>query len=562
MRLRFAGLFALIAFLLVARPARAFTYGSRISVGCHERITTATFRQIRTELATAPSIAPSSDETALISDLPFGVEDDMKDLAGASLLIGVRDNDLKGHSPTELDELSFVHGNPNNQEEHCLRSASQDEPNGTQEAIAACRAFIRNKIAQALDGLDAQGLPDPSHRTDIDVNLSLRGSVGASLPLFYAFMGQALHAMQDSFAHDFRTADRKKITTSMNYIEYVDGTEVESRDGPLHRTGMDACDNIDEFRTNNIAVAQQASHALLHEALDPALSHDQKLAAVDATLDEYLTFEPGCTVDNQWCNAQEQSYEVAQSCGCSTVGRRAGGLLAAIGGALAVGLLVVRRRRAALLPIVLLALAMPRVARADDPPPAPVGTDPSTGAAVAADQGTPPAGVPTVSEAEAEQKEEAHQRLFGVYAAISGSVTNPAFNQQIGVRFRISKLLSLGLDGELNNSFGVNNGKFRTLAANIYATGIFHYPIRFAAVNLRSTVNIGTSTLLIDLYGASSGTTGIYLGAVPLGLEYKLSKRFYLVFDALGVALPVPQLKGAPYGYVQYRTAVGIELSF
>jgi hypothetical protein len=68
--------------------------------------------------------------------------------------------------------------------------------------------------------------------------------------------------------------------------------------------------------------------------------------------------------------------------------------------------------------------------------------------------------------------------------------------------------------------------------------------------------------MLIDLYGAARGTTGIFVGAVPLGLEWKVSSRFYVIFDALGVAVPVPQLKGAPFAYPQYRTALGVELAF
>ena len=68
--------------------------------------------------------------------------------------------------------------------------------------------------------------------------------------------------------------------------------------------------------------------------------------------------------------------------------------------------------------------------------------------------------------------------------------------------------------------------------------------------------------MLIDLYGAPRGRRGIFFGFVPLGLEWKLARAVYVIFDALGVAVPVPQLKGAPFAYPQYRTAVGLELSF
>ncbi|MDB4944486.1 MAG: hypothetical protein JWP97_4020 [Labilithrix sp.] len=574
-----------------ARPAGAFTYGSAISVGCHERITTATLRGVRTQLPTrAVTISPSKEEKAFIEDVPFGVEPDLQELAGATLLVAVRDNDLKGNSPTEVDELANVHGNPDNQEEHCLRAGSDDEPDGNAKAVDKCRGFIRAKVVEALDGLDAQGAVDPGKRTDLDVSLSLRGKVSASLPLYWVRIGQAMHTLQDSFAHTFRSPDRMKVRTVLNYIEYVKGNEVESRDGPLHRTGLDACDGLDDLRTANIGMAQQASMELLRSTLDPALAtREAKLAAVDALLVKYLSLDPGCTSENHWCDAPELRYEVAQSCGCRTAGRGPGGWLAAAAGAAGLAIFAARRRRtmrrgakAAALSALLLGLALPATARAqavdtNDPAlkpatpagsaqpkaPAQVAVDPATGAAVASDQGEAPAGVPTVSQAKSEQNEQEHNnRLFGVYAAVSGSVTDPAVNGQLGVRLRVSELFSLGLDAELNNWFALQTSRLRTGAFNAYLTGIVHYPIRFAAVNLRSTLNLGTSTLLIDLYGAPKGSTGIYVGAVPLGLEWKLSSRLYLVWDALGIALPVPQLKGAPYAYPQYRTAVGLELSF
>jgi hypothetical protein len=152
--------------------------------------------------------------------------------------------------------------------------------------------------------------------------------------------------------------------------------------------------------------------------------------------------------------------------------------------------------------------------------------------------------------------------LFGLYAAVSGSITNPALSGQFGIRFRLSELVSVGVDGELNGWFAEQTKRFRTGAFNAYATGILHYPLRFQQVNLRSTLNLGTSTMLIDLYGAPRGTTGLFVGGVPLGLEWKVSPALYVIFDALGVAVPVPQLKGAPFAYPQYRSALGLELAF
>ena len=563
-----------------AAPAHAYSYESAISVGCHERIAMITLRAVRTMLPTAPVIAPDANDTALIKDVPYALDGDMKDLTGATLTIGVRDNDLKGRGPTQLDQLAEIHGNPAGQREHCLRAIEEDEPNGSPRALEDCKVFIRERVAAALDGIDADGFPDPAIREDIAVTLELRGAVTANLPKFWLEIGKAMHTLQDSFTHTFRTPDRMKVRTVLNWIEYVNKNEVESRDGPVHRNGMDQCDNLDDLRTLNIDTATQASIDLLKTTLDPALNRAQKLAAVDVLLDKYISYEAGCTFDNGWCDAPERQYQVAAGCGCSTVGSGSGGALAVGGFAFGAMFLARRRRRrlgaAAASALGLIgALAFPGVARAQsasdvpsDAPPATTTTPATkTPAAEAPKEPTKPeekpiTGVPTTTERKSEIVEKKHTSFFGIYAAVSGSVTDPALSPQLGVRFRLSERWTVGVDGEVNGWYGVHTGQFRTGAFNGYATVIFRTPLRFESVNLRTTANLGTSVLLIDLYGAPRGSVGIFAGLVPLGVEWKLSSSLYVIFDALGIALPVPHLTGAPFAYPQYRTSLGLELAF
>ena len=572
------GTVALCAAALVsatAGSARAYSYESAVSAGCHERITMGALRAVRVQLPTLPVIVPDRQLTSLITDLPFALDSDMKDVTAAALVVGVRDNDLHGRGPTEIDQLATIHGNPENQKEHCLRSVDDDEPDGSVRALEACKAFIRGKVVEALDGLDDKGVPDPNNLVDIDVTLSLRGHVTASLPRYWTRMGQAVHTLQDGFTHTFRSADRLRVRTVLNWVEYVAGNEVESRDGPLHRNGLDQCDNLDDLRQTNIATASVASTELLRATLDPALSREAKLAAVDATLVKYLSFEPGCTEANGWCDAPERQYQVGASCGCSVIRAQSGGALAAVAAILGVAFLVARSRRRlkklAALPIAVACLAAPTAARAQDPvspPPADAAkTEPAAKAAVERAPDIDPKvaapGVITKSEAKAEEKEVVrHRSTFGLYAAGSGSVTNPSLNGQLGVRLSLSDRWTVGLDGEIDGWYALQTTRFRTGVLNVYATGIFRYPLRFEQVNLRSTANLGTSTMLIDLYGAPRGTTGIFVGAVPLGLEWKASASVYIIFDVLGIALPVPQLKGAPFAYPMYRTALGVELAF
>ena len=79
-----------------ARPAHAWAIGSQLDeTGCHETITAAALRTVRARFATAPVVAPSRDEAALIGDVLFAPPGDLvSDLAGMTLLLGVRDNDL------------------------------------------------------------------------------------------------------------------------------------------------------------------------------------------------------------------------------------------------------------------------------------------------------------------------------------------------------------------------------------------------------------------------------------------------------------------------------------
>src|SRR5206468_11155038 len=130
--------------------ARAYTIETQFTAKCHEKLTAEALRNARSALE-IPATPPATDnERALIDDLQFSPDDDMKDLAGATLLIAVRDNDLKGNSEDDLSVLASIHGNPDTQREHCLRGRNQKEPGGSAAALADCRAFIRGRVLEAL----------------------------------------------------------------------------------------------------------------------------------------------------------------------------------------------------------------------------------------------------------------------------------------------------------------------------------------------------------------------------------------------------------------------------
>jgi len=509
--------FAFFACLLFAAPAQAFTVASAFSDGCHEEITEAALRDARSKFTTAAPISADESERALIADLPFSVPDDMRDLAAASLLVGVRDNDLKGHAPTDVDDNAIITADPTTQDEHCLRDSDDDEPAGSAATFARCGAYIEARAAEAISAL-----ADPSARDPIGVFLSIRGDVTASLPAFWVRIGRALHALQDSFSHAYRTSDGMQPTVALNWVDLVDKRYQVWRDGPAHSMDLDQCNAGDALRTRNKQLAAEASSALLAAVLDPGLSDSQKSDAVHAVVATYLTLSPGCTFQNDWCHAPETKYTRVDVCGCSTPGARTSSGLAVAFVALALATLVRRRRHRVITPLaILVALLAPSVARADDVTP------------------------------------ERPQR-FAIAANVAGSIVDPGLAASVGVRFAPAHHLILGLDGELNAFYGVNGSRFELGTANVYASAILRWPIR-RDLALRTTLSLGAAFEIADLYGVPSGSVGFFAGVQPLGVEWRLSDHVAFVLSPLGVAIPVPHLTGAPFAYPQFRTQIGFE---
>lgn len=498
---------------LVSTEARAYQAESAVTSPCHEAMTMRALARFRASGGPAPLIAPTSDERALLDDLQTDVPDD--DLARGALVIGVRDNDFKDLDPTDTTRLAHVHADPSSQREHCLRAPADDEPDGTEKALAACRGYIRERFELALAGLDEAGAVDPKRRVALPLRLDFRGRVVADLPATWVHLGQAMHALQDGFSHSYRTSDQKRVTVLLNYVDTLDDPE-PSRDGPSHKGKLDACEDLDALRTTRLAVAEDASAKLLAAALSPGTT-DERRARLEALLDDVLAYEPGCTAANHWCDAPEEKYE-DPSCACTAAGAPGG--TAALAAALLAGAAVVRRRRrlgvAAAVPAMLLALA-PSEARAEEGGP------------------------------------------WGAYAAGGGAIDQGAFNASLGGRRLLSPRWIVGADVEWNPWWSVNTRRVRPGTLNAYGTVIRRYDTRDPDWKLRTSLHLGTSTLLFDLFEAPKGTTGPYLGVNFLGLEIDLGKRWVLVVDPADFAVSVPQMKGTPLVYRQYRFTVGIQ---
>jgi hypothetical protein len=513
---------------------------------------------VRLDLQTAAPLPLTANERALADDLQFNLDQDMKDLGGVTLLLSVRDNDLKGRSSGDLTVLGQVHGNPDNQDEHCLRNKGQDEPGGSDAAANDCRTFIRGRVVEALDGLDANGAPDPAKRTSLPVNLALRGRIDASLPTYYVRIGQAIHAVEDSFTHTYRSPDGMRITVVLNWVDEADATLDESRDGPAHVQKLDACDDPDALRTTRRRLATEASVALLRTTLDPQMTKADKMLAVDGILATYLSYEPGCNFANNWCDAPERQLKdpAPSFFGCSSGGDGLWGGMCAL-----LGLTILSRRRRTITPIVAVLLAMAGTialtagsARAAEPGQPQSGT---TEAPPPADKHVAPA--PTTVPVPQPGPSDPSEGAWGGYLGISGSADKPALAVQLGLRRRMSTHWTLGWDAEWNpwiSAYGPT--RVRAGVFNTYGTFILRFPLAYENFNLRTAVHLGFSYLLFDLYGAPKGSIGFYGAVSPLGLEWKLSRLFLLIINPINIAIPVPQLKGVPLTYPQYRLSIGL----
>jgi len=218
-----------------------------------------------------------------------------------------------------------------------------------------------------------------------------------------------------------------------------------------------------------------------------------------------------------------------------------------------------RRRRAIPSSVALLILASavgfsPSSVRADatDAPPTAAGVE---RAAADKEAAPPPTTVPVPQPGPSDPAATA----WGGYLGLSGSVDKPAAAIQLGVRLRLSTHWTVGWDVESNPWISVNGPAFmRAGALNTYGTVILRFPLAYENFNLRTTVNLGISYLLIDLYGAPKGSLGLYGAIYPLGLEWKVSRALLLIINPIGIAVPVPQLKGVPLSYPQYRFSIGL----
>ncbi|MBI4209695.1 MAG: hypothetical protein HY538_08340 [Deltaproteobacteria bacterium] len=313
-------------FVLISTPvpfANAFYIQTVLSSNCHEKMTASALGSTGF-LQTPPS--PTHYDEVLFDNLQFDAGPFSKDIFTISLVIGARWNDLHGNSSIDIDELQQVHNTESHQREHCLRQRDQDGEQGNVEAIEDCKDFIREMFENILTTATATGSLGPTIRGDFPEYILYRGTMDVSLSVLYFNAGRAIHAIQDSFSHVYRTfttdsaTNLKVIETVLNWPDYVRGEVDESRDGPEHSFTLDdcECDRTSSDVTVDTAIEASTEFLALLSDADPSNpdSLDARRARLETFLTDWFTVQPGCNADNNFCsNASHVEADV--DCGDS-----------------------------------------------------------------------------------------------------------------------------------------------------------------------------------------------------------------------------------------------------
>jgi hypothetical protein len=246
--------------------------------------------------------------------------------------------DIGSYPGLDLSRMVALHNDPDTQDMHCLRAAWQDGEEGDAEAVGSCRQAVRREVGLALDA------SSPDELEPVRVNLCYQGAREVMLSRFYYHLGRAVHVVQDSFSHCYRTEDRLSIVEVANWVEDVSGRLDPSRDGPAHDDDADDCQCTRPLGQPTYDAVLAASTDLIRLASMDAPRPDVE-AQLETFLDLWMSHVEGCTRENGYCESPdpaELASDPCQGCQCTLVRGRAsqGGLVAL---ALLAAALLVRR---------------------------------------------------------------------------------------------------------------------------------------------------------------------------------------------------------------------------
>jgi MYXO-CTERM domain-containing protein len=519
--------------ILLGGASQAWSYSlhSGLTEGCHEKLTRAALlRSLPTFDPDTRVPQPTSDlwrsfaqglirVNRLKDDFPQ-IEEPGFQLLLISMIIGVRSPDTEGHAITNLTRLRQIHADPDasGQYAHALRGPDDDGPAGDVAAIMGTRRTIIDLVIQSAE---SQRKPPSEQIVTVPLYFDFYGVVDIEVWEPAYLIGRALHALQDSFAHTIRSDDLTRIRHVLNYVDAIDGSLEESTDGLPHSDFMDTC----EGEVSPIAMTASQASAALIIASNQALRMNSG-EPVKAVLDEWITYEPGCTVLNDYCDSawvalarrDQTGPYLEEFIGCDATAGDAD--MQSIFLVLTIGaLLLVRRRRTVLVGAgVLLLFSSPESVRAQ---------------------------IFVQAESHVSLLSDAPERsilanTFG--AGIRGGYAWQRWRAMLHVErnFWVStELTDRTTGGVLNIGLG---GQY------VAADGF-----------VRSSAVFGTSTLRYDTPIDEKGTTGIFFDLRPVELCWQPYDWLGITLTPLSFTYVSPVLKEPPIRLVLYRTTLGLE---
>jgi hypothetical protein len=281
--------------LLFGGVAYAYTVQTGFSDACHEQITLEAYSTFLVDLPASVIPEPPGDIGAQLAQsirrqFNLTTLDDRQQALFLNLVIGVRAPDTEGHSLLELDNTRLIHVSRDNQYPHALRGPGDDGPEGDRAAVAATRQEIVKQVQLAIAALSK---PSAEQFLEAKIYVEFYGfvTVKAWAPAFY--IGRALHALQDSFSHTLRSPDFRRIRHVLNYADALGGGFDEARDGLRHSGAMDECG-----RSTSPIV-----RAAVEATVDVLLGAVTSEVRLNESLDRWLSYEAGCSVENDYCNS-------------------------------------------------------------------------------------------------------------------------------------------------------------------------------------------------------------------------------------------------------------------
>jgi hypothetical protein len=377
-----------------------------------------------------------------------------------------------------------------------------------------------------------------------------------------------------------RSDDGVTVFHVSNYLEAINGTLSESRDGLAHSDSLDDCTRPIDVLTGRAAAVTDAlaraskayldgDEAPFEKGLAPCqpnetdlttcswIDYNPSCAAALADGDEAAEEKQCCRGDNAYCGskwlpifreAQSKPYlEAVFGCSVSPARGRcqngARGLFAAL------ALAALRRRRGARVSAACLMLS----GLASQPAPA------KASSREIADRAPSPAS----AAAPLWKNEPYFVELEGHLSVFSDAPDTSMINLTTGYALRGGyRWGPWGVLGHIERNYWLPTEYSTALASGVLNLGVggeFFFAGGFA----RSSVTIGPSILLFDTALHDAGRTGFFFDVRPIGVRYPLHEHIVIALDPLTVAYVQPIVFDENIiRLVEYRTVLGVEAVF